>query len=233
MTLVIRTADALSAPVEGAKVLPPLAGVTGIHARFNADHFTGANGAAITSWVDGSGNSRSLAETSGTIAATQDTTTTARRTVKLVGAGVLRTPVLGVASPTGLTIGARIYVGANPTGSQYIAGVTPFATLLAMSWGGYAARGFTGTYPQGAAVTKPAWVTVVATFDTVGGTGKIVTNGTVVSAAQTYTGMTDDQRLALSGSSHAAGVLFREVVFLDHVADATEITALTTALNAA
>lgn len=73
MTLVIRSADTLTTPPDGSKVLPELTGVTGILGRFNADHFTGAHGATVTSWADASDAARDLTSTTGTLAATQDT----------------------------------------------------------------------------------------------------------------------------------------------------------------
>lgn len=231
MTLVIRTTDSVTSPARGSKVLPVLANVSGVLSRFHADYFVGADNAATGDvWPDlvGEYHLRRV----GAVALTEDTTTGGKRTVELIGTGTLQSLEF-VTFPSAFTIGVRIQVTANPSSHKGIFYTTTAGGgLLGMSWGGYGAFGSTGAaYPSGAAVAKPAWVTVVGVFDQAGGNGKIVTNGTTVSSTQDWTGMPTNRFYRMSGDGYAAGLRVRQVVVLDHAADADETTALTSALT--
>lgn len=229
MTLIIRTADTLTAPPAGSKAIPGLVGVTGIYGRFHADQFASLHGDAIARWDDISAARRDLVVPAGT-AATQDTTTASKRTVKLDSTTKLKSFAI-TGFPAAFTIGLRIYVGANPTDTRTIAAShDSVAGIISYTWGGY---GPTAASPagQGAAVVKPAWVTLVATFDSINNTGKIVTNGAAVTTAQSWAALAGDRFLQLSGASHASGLFMRQAVFLDHAANDTEIAALTAALT--
>lgn len=216
MTLVIRSADALATPPRGSKVLPPLSVAGALH-RWHADYFTDASGAAVASVPDLVGDA-DLAP-SGTVTAVLDDATT-DRAIKVTGTGRLDSPS-GIAIPDAYTVAARVYLTENPASVAWMiatatSGTTP--GIAAMSSGVFRAYGgTTTTYPQSAAVTKPAWVTIVATFDRLGTAGKIAVNGgTPVANTQTWSGAVTGQ-VRLTGNGLTNGVKFREVVIVNGV----------------
>lgn len=225
MTLVIRSDSSIATPRRDSGVVPPL-GVSGVVGRWHALSIAGNAGDAVTGWGDQSDSGLTLTP-SGTGTATLDEASGARA-VSLVGSRLLAS-ISGIILPNTFTLALRVYLAENPAALSWLAmtASTGTAAGIIAQHGGYRAYGDTSTNNFTGSVAKPAWSTLVATFNAPNQLGKIALNGgTPVAGTQGWTNPNPARQVRLSGGGTTSGAKFREVVILDHIATDAEMATL-------